>query len=98
MPPSVSQGYDIEKIRMRAKAFKERPLILNGVDPLKYLEQAKQSEIKPYMSVYFSDKFLVKEPPRTSKGTKRPRRNISTKITDAVEEPRSECLDGSTLP
>jgi len=43
---------DLEKLRERTKTFKERPLILNGVDPYKYLQQAKEGDKKPYMSLY----------------------------------------------
>jgi len=43
---------ELEKIRMRTKSFKERPLMLNGIDPLKYMEQAKADEMRPYMSLY----------------------------------------------
>jgi hypothetical protein len=38
----------------RTKSFKERPLILNGVDPVKFIETAKPNEIKPFMAIYFN--------------------------------------------
>ena len=45
---------NIDKIKDRTKSFKERPLILNGVNPVKFIESAKPNEIKPFMTIYFN--------------------------------------------
>lgn len=48
--------------------------MLTGVDPTKFIDNMKSTENKPaYMSLYGLNN--QKEPPRTCKGTKRPRKS-----------------------
>lgn len=74
----------MDDAKTRAQSYKSKPLILNGCDPMKFMQTIKPEEVKPYMTVYY-DKF---KDSKSSVGvkTKGKRRNL-TKRPDTTELP-----------
>jgi hypothetical protein len=65
-------------IRQRTKKYQHKPLFLNGVDPAKFIENARGKDLKPYMTVYFNNALQTKKEP-TARSDKFSRRNIQIK-------------------
>ena len=60
---------DMERLKIRQKSYKEKPLVLNGIDPVKVIESMKATEHKPYMSLYCLN-LNSSQVPQTCKGGK----------------------------